>query len=433
MKRSFFLLVFLGAVSATLVFAGGTAESKTGAASKTTVTMIFDAVQQNHDAVYQEWAQKYMDQHPDVLVKVTYGPKEVTDLLGLYLQYFAAKRSDIDVYGIDVVWPGDLADQLVDLNQYGAKAVVDQYFPSMVQNGVVKGRLVAIPYLANAPVLYYRTDLLQKYGYTQPPKTWNDLADMAAKIQQGERAAGNQDFWGFVYQGKAYEGLTCDALEWISSFGGGTIVDPNGTITINNPNAVAALTFAAGTVGTIAPPGVTGFDEEASRAVWQAGNAAFMRNWPYAYTLGNGSDSVIKGKFDITTLPAGPGGQSAGTLGGLELAVSKYSKNPQKAADVAFFFAGKDFQKAFTINTSEPSPVESLYQDPDVLKAIPFFSKMQDVLMHAVPRPSSVTAPKYNDVSRLFFTAVHDVLTKQADASSALQNLSSQLKDLLNR
>ena len=256
---------------------------------------------------------------------------------------------------------------------------------------------------------------------------------MATTIQNGERDAGNQDFWGFVYQGKAYEGLTCDALEWIASNGGGTIVDTSGNITINNPQAVAALQFAANTVGTIAPPGVTGFDEEASRAVWQAGNAAFMRNWPYAYTLGNASDSAIKGKFDITTLPAGTTGQHAGALGGLALAVSKYSKDPQDAANVAFYFAGKDFQKAMLINSSEPFPVESLYQDPDVLKAIPFFAKMSDVLMSAVPRPSTATAPRYNEVSRLFFTAVNGVLTKDQDAQTAVSGLETSLKDLLNK
>ena len=395
--------------------------------------MIFDAVQQNHDALYQEYAQKYTTAHPGVKVVVTYGPKTVTDLLGLYLQYFAAKRSDVDIYGIDVIWPGDIADHLVDLNAYGAKDVVGQYFPSMVQNDTVKGRLVAVPYLANAPVLYYRTDLLQKYGFSNPPRTWAELADMAAAIQKGERAAGNQDFWGFVYQGKAYEGLTCDALEWILR----TAVGRWWTPAERSPSITRTrLPLCSSRLARSAPllrQGSPGFDEEASRAVWQAGNAAFLRNWPYAYTLGNAADSAIKGKFDITTLPAGPSGQKAGALGGLALAVSKYSKIPKQAADVAFYFAGKDFQKAMLITSSEPSPIVSLYQDPDVLKAIPFFSKMQEVLTNAVPRPSTATAPKYNEVSRLFFTAVHSTLTKEQDPQAAVAGLESSLQDLLNK
>lgn len=135
-------------------------------------------------------------------------------------------------------------------------------------------------------MLYYRTDLLQKYGYQRPPQTWTELDQMATRIQAGERQAGNRDFWGFVFQGKAYEGLTCDALEWIFSMGGGRIIEPDGRITINNPQAIAALNMVRSWVGRISPPGVTSYAEEEARNAFQSGNAAFMRNWPYAYSLG---------------------------------------------------------------------------------------------------------------------------------------------------
>ena len=139
------------------------------------------------------------------------------------------------------------------------------------------------------------------------------MADTAKMIMDKERAAGNKDMWGFVFQGNAYEGLTCDALEWVKSNGGGQIVEPDGTISINNPKAAEAIDMVKGWVGTISPPGVLSYQEEESRGVWQTGNAVFMRNWPYAYSLGNSADSPIKGKFDVTTLPVGP---AAHTLGG---------------------------------------------------------------------------------------------------------------------
>ncbi len=187
-------------------------------------------------------------------------------------------------------------------------------------------------------LLYYRTDLLEKYGFDGPPATWDELEEMAKKIQEGERAD-NPDFWGFVWQGNAYEGLTCDALEWIKSSGGGSIVEPDGSISINNEAAVAALERAAAWIGEISPPGITGFLEEDSRRSWQAGNAAFMRNWPYAYSLGNADDSAIKGKFDVCPLPGAEAGMSAATLGGWQIAVSKYSANPgscSKSGDVYY-------------------------------------------------------------------------------------------------
>ncbi len=184
---------------------------------------------------------------------------------------------------------------------------------------------------------------------------------MAQVIQDGERAAGNADFWGYVWQGNAYEGLTCDALEWIESNDGGSIISPDKVITINNDKAAAAIDRAAGWVGTISPSGVTGFQEEDARNMWQAGNAAFMRNWPYAYSLGNADDSVITGLFDVSPLPAGDSGSGAATLGGWQLAVSKYSEHPDVAADVALFLTSREEQKIRAVEGSfNPTVMRSL-------------------------------------------------------------------------
>ena len=121
------------------------------------------------------------------------------------------------------------------------------------------------------------------------------MTETAQFIQDKERAAGNDKMWGFVWQGNAYEGLTCDALEWVASHGGGMIVEKDGTISINNPNAAAALDMAAKWVGTISPEGVIGYKEEDARGIWDQGNAVFMRNWPYAWSLSNKDESAVKG------------------------------------------------------------------------------------------------------------------------------------------
>ncbi|MDA8086786.1 MAG: hypothetical protein M0Z75_08820, partial [Nitrospiraceae bacterium] len=125
------------------------------------------------------------------------------------------------------------------------------------------------------------------------PTTWSELEATAKEIMDAERAAGNSEMWGFVFQGNAYEGLTCEALEWVMSNGGGQIVEPDGTISNNNEEAAAAIDRAAGWVGGGAPEGVLAYQEEESRGVWQLGNAVFMRNWPYAYGLGNGDDMAL--------------------------------------------------------------------------------------------------------------------------------------------
>jgi len=398
------------------------------AQEKVVITVAAGAVGQELELT-REAAQRYMEAHPDVEVRVIDTPDLATDRYGLYLQFFEARSSDIDVYQIDVIWPGDLAEHLLDLYEFGAKEIADEHFPAIIENNTVDGRLVGIPWFTDAGLLYYRTDLLEKYGL-EVPKTWAEFEEVARIIQEGERAEGNEDFWGFVWQGNAYEGLTCNALEWIYSNGGGTIISPDGVITINNPNAIEAIEMAARWVGTISPAGVTGFAEEDARSLFQSGNAAFMRNWPYAYALGQSEESVIAGKFDVASLPAGRSGHGAATLGGWQLAVSKYSNNPEIAADVALFMASPEEQKIRAIKGSFTPTIMTLYEDPEVLESAPFFGTLYDVLINAVARPSTVTAPNYNEVSTLFFRAVHSVRTGAKDATTALEELELELQAL---
>ncbi|MBX3052035.1 MAG: ABC transporter substrate-binding protein [Caldilineaceae bacterium] len=417
------------AAPATEAPAAPAAESATPAATdKTVITVAAGAVGIEFELA-QAGAQRYMDAHPDVEVKILDTPDLANDRLGLYLQFFQAQSSEVDVYQIDVIWPGDLAEHLIDLNQYGAADISGEHFPAIIANNTVDGELKGIPWFTDAGLLYYRTDLLEKYGL-EAPTTWDELQAAAQTIQDGERAEGNQDFWGFVWQGNNYEGLTCDALEWIKSNDGGTIVDSNQMITINNANAIAIIDQAASWVGTISPPGVTGFGEEDARNMFQGGNAAFMRNWPYAYNLGNSDDSSVAGKFDVSPLPAGLSGSGAATLGGWQLGVSKYSKNPAIAADVALFLASPAEQKIRAIEGSYNPTVMSLYQDADVLAAVPFFGSLYDVFINAVARPSTATAPNYNAVSVAFSTAVHSVLTGEKDGQTALEELELDLADM---
>ena len=376
-------------------------------------------------------AQRYMDMHPEITVEVVDTPDFVEDRLGTYLQLFEAQSPEGDVFQIDVIWPGDLAEHFVDLYDYGAKDIVGDHFPAIVENNTVDGALIGIPWFTDAGLLYYRTDLLEKYGYSAPPATWAELEEMATTIQEGERADGNQDFWGFVWQGNSYEGLTCDALEWVASNGGGTIVSPDDIITVNNEKAVAIVDMAAGWIGTISPDGVTGMGEEDSRAVWQAGNAAFMRNWPYAYSLGNAEDSVIAGLFDVSPLPAGDSGNGAATLGGWQLAVSKYSAHPEQAAELAFFLASYDEQKVRAVEGSFNPTIMSLYEDADVLEASPFFGSLYDVFINAVARPSTATAPQYSQTSEIFYEGVHSVLTGDTDATTAFEGMEADMASLL--
>jgi len=357
-------------------------------------------------------------------------PSSTTDQFGQYKLWLAAGNADIDVYQTDVIWAPQLADQFLDLTD-AAKDIVKDHFPSIIESQTANGKLVAIPAFTDAPALFYRKDLLEKYG-EKVPTTWAELAATAKKIQDGERAAGNADMQGFVFQGNAYEGLTCDALEWVKSYGGGQIIEADGSISINNPQAAAALENAKSWIGTIAPQGVLSYQEEESRGVWQLGNSVFMRNWPYAYALGNGADSAVKGKFDVAPLPMGegPDARSAATLGGWNVAVSKYSRNPDEAIKLALYLGSMEVQKERAINQSNLPTIESLYDDADVLKASPFMANWKAIFQNAVPRPSAPAKVKYNEVSSLFWSAVHETLSGNGTAAENLELLEAKLTEL---
>ena len=356
-------------------------------------------------------------------------PASTSDQFGQYRLWLAAGNGDIDLYQTDVIWAPQLADHFVDLTE-AAKDLAPTHFPSIIESQTVDGKLVALPIFTDAPALYYRTDLLAKYNLPVPT-TWAELTTTAQTIQDGERAEGKADLWGFVWQGNSYEGLTCDALEWVKSYGGGQIVEPDGTISINNPQAIAALEQAKAWVGTISPDGVLAYQEEEARGVWQTGNAVFMRNWPYAYGLGNGDDSAVKGLFGVTTLPSGTeGGPSAATLGGWNIAVSKYGDEQEASISLALYLAGPEAQKLRAINESNLPTIVALYDDADIAAAQPIIPQWKDVFLQAVPRPSAPTLGNYNEVSSLFWSAVHETLSGNGTAADNLAGLEADLADL---
>ncbi|MDR9802876.1 ABC transporter substrate-binding protein [Rhizobium hidalgonense] len=362
-------------------------------------------------------------------VKLVTMPSSSSEQFSQYRLWLAAGNKDIDVYQTDVIWAPQLADQFIDLKE-ATKDVAGQFFPSIIASQTVNGRLVALPLFTDAPALFYRKDLLEKYG-KQPPKTWDEMAATAKEVQDKERQAGQKDLWGYVFQGNSYEGLTCNALEWVKSSGGGQIVEPDGTISINNEKAATALERAKGWIGTISPPGVLAYQEEESRGVWQTGNAVFMRNWPYAYSLGNGADSAVKGKFDVMTLPvAAAGDKPSSTLGGWNLAVSKYSEKQEAAIALVKFLASKDVQKARAIELSNLPTLTDLYDDKDVAAAQPFMPNWKPIFQDAVPRPSATAKVKYNEVSSKFWTAVHNTLSGSGSAAENHELLEADLTTL---
>ena len=366
-------------------------------------------------------------------VTVLRAPQQSNEHYFAYLDLLGRGDASVDVLQIDVIWPSALASELVDLGEAVAEEELAAHLEAIVANNTVSERLVAMPWFTDAGVLYYRQDLLEQHGL-EVPQTWGELAASALAIQTAERAAGNPAFWGFVFQGEAYEGLTCNALEWIAAYGGGKIVDEDGRITVNNPAAALALGQAAAWVGTIAPPRVTRFVEEDARITFQLGNAAFMRNWPYAWSLLQAGDSELAGRIGVAPLPRGGAkGSHAATLGGWQLAVSRHSQNPQAAIHLVRYLTGAAEQKRRAIEGSFAPTLGGLYEDPEVLAANPFFAELAPALADAVARPSSLTGTQYAHLSTLFWEASHRTLAGYGTARENLAWLDDRLRLLQSR
>jgi trehalose/maltose transport system substrate-binding protein len=339
-----------------------------------------------------------------------------------------------DVYGIDVIWPGILANHFLDLKTYFS-AELSLKDPVLVKSYSVGDKLVAMPYHANVATLLYRTDLLRKYGYKAPPKTWDELEKMAARIQAGERAAGKKDFWGYVWQGSAGEALTCDALEWQYAEGGGRIIEEDGTVSVNNLNAIRAWQRAARWVGSISPPGVVAYREWDSTNVWASGRAAFHRVWAsdsrLAHLAGLQAGETIIGlpmreKIGVTSMPGGIAGR-ASVLGGSGLAVSQYSKHPREAVALIRYLLQADTQrKRIRFQPGAAARLE-LYDLPGILDQDPHSAKRSKPWDGVIARPSGIVGDKYERVTRAYFEAVHSVLTGERGASEAAAALEKEL------
>ena len=365
-----------------------------------------------------------------IRVQILPAPEAAVEQLAIWRELLDSHAEVPDVYAIDLIWPAVLADSLIDLKSYVPPEDIAAHFPELIANYTVNGKLVALPHNMNEGLLFYRVDLLTKYGYGAPPKTWEELEAMAKRIQTGERAKGNKDFWGFVWEGAPSEALTSNALEWQVSEGGGTILDESGTVTVNNPQAIRSWSLATRWVGSISPPGVTQYKEWDAFNMWQAGKAAFMRNWTNAYVAARAENSPTRGHFDVASLPRGQAGFAA-TLGGNGYGVSRYSRHPREAAMLVRFLASPEEQARRCRKPSEPPTVPALYKNADVLGANPYVSRVLQVHEGAALRPSVPAGKMYPEVSRAYYEAVHAVLTQKQSAANAASDLQEQLVKML--
>ncbi len=431
------------AIALTVAAAGsaGTAEPSTPAAVKPppvlgakaikakyggqSITFVGDAAVGNSHVRDQNLVAQFTKQ-TGIKVKLVPHPSSGTDAYQQLARNFSSHSSSIDVAMLDVIWPGAFAPYLVNLKPaLGKQAKL--HAAGIVLNDTVNGKLVAMPWFGDFGILYYRKDLLKKYGYSAPPTTWAQLGAMAKKIQDGERAS-NPNFYGFVYQGNSYEGLTCDSLEWLASSGGGQFID-GGKVTINNPKAAAILNLQRSWVGNIVPQAVTTYQEEDARNAFDSGNAAFMRNWPYAYSASKGTP--VDGKFGVAVLPHSGKSPSVGTVGGWQLGISKYSKHVGAATEFVRWMTSPAVERYDAIFNSNVPTIPAVATIPAVVKTNPYLIP-SIAKVTRVTRPARYLGTHYAQGSQAIYQGINQILNGKS-AQSVLPGIASQLNSLVKK
>jgi multiple sugar transport system substrate-binding protein len=365
-------------------------------------------------------------QNPGVKVVEEVLPASTDQQHQYYATALEGRSAAFDVFALDVIWIQEFARAgwLLDLTpRLGAKRLAG-FLPGPVEAATYQDQIYAVPWFANAGILYFRKDLLSKYGFA-PPRTFTELSRQAMTILEGEQ---DPDLKGFVWQGKQYEGLICVALEFIHG-NGGTVIDGRRSA-LRDKKAVEALQLMHDLISVtrVSPPLVTSADEEATRHLFGAGRAIFMRNWPYALALYEREDSKVRGRVGMAMPPSFEGYPSAPTLGGWLLGVNRFSTHPDLAWKLVEFLTGQEAQKVLALKLGFPPARDALFQDAELKRANPFIPPLYEAMRGARPRP---VTPYYLMISQLLQPEFSAAIMGVKPPEQALEDASRLMEHVL--
>ncbi|MFQ5747580.1 MAG: ABC transporter substrate-binding protein [Gemmatimonadota bacterium] len=365
---------------------------------------------------------RFMDEHPGIRVVQRQTPDAADQRHQLYVQWLNAGASEPDILQLDVIWTPEFAAAgwILPLDRF--RPPVEAFFPATVEANRWSGHLFALPWFVDVGMLYWRTDLMER-----PPATFADLASLARRARQAQGLP-----YGLLWQGARYEGLVTVFLEHLTGFGG-SILDPEGRVTVDSPEAVRALTYMRDAVAEgFVPKAALTWHEEETRFAFQNGRAAFMRNWPYAYALlSDSAESRVAGRFSVAPMPAVPGRRPAAALGGGQLAINANTRHPDEAwLLLEFLTRPEQMLERARIAGQLPTRI-ALYDDPELGRAIAVDrDRARTIVERAVPRP---VTPVYTQLSEILQIRLHRALTGQQTPADALQEAAAEMRRLLRR
>ena len=365
---------------------------------------------------------RFMAANPGIKVVQRVTPDAADQKHQLYVQWLNAGASDPDVLQLDVIWTPEFAAAgwILPLDRFQPDTVA--FFSSTIEANRWGDSLYALPWFADVGMLYWRTDLM-----AAPPATFEDL------VRQGKRArATKATQYGMVYQGARYEGLITTFVEYLGAYGG-RILDGR-RVVVNSEPALRALTQMRDQIyrDGVVPRAVLTWQEEQTRFAFQNGQAAFMRNWPYAYPLmQDTAESRVAGKFSVAPMPAGPGGSPTAAVGGAQLAINRRSEHPEAAwALINFLTQPEQMRERATVVGQFPTRT-AVYDDPALASGLAVQpATVRRIIEYGVPRP---VTPIYTQLSEILQIHLHRALTRQSEPAEALARAQTEMQRLLNR
>lgn len=420
MKKRTFLSISLGLALTACV---------SGIAMAQTTLRIFTGGQQRPD-VMRKIADDYEKRTPGVKIEVEVGGATSEQQQQYLNTVLASKDSALDVILIDVIRPAQWAaaqwaEPLDAFLGADKDRIMARYLPAYREANIVGGKVIALPYFADAQFLYYRKDLLEKHG-VQLPKTWAELQAAAEKIMKAE---GNANLSGFQTAGSPIEGTVCTYL--VPMWGAGAnLTDAAGKLNLGSAEAKRPFElWASLKAANVTPPNLAEIPTDRIRQNFQAGNLIFGMTWGYVWQRAeNDADSLVKGKVGVVPLPGFTADKASTCIGGWQLAVSAFSKNKKAAFDFAMYLSSPDVAKAQAIAASHLPVFAETYGDPDVLKANPWFAQALPVVQTARSRPVS---PAYPRVSEVIRTNMNAFLAGSKTADAALADMTRDLGQVI--
>jgi multiple sugar transport system substrate-binding protein len=357
--------------------------------------------------VWRELIEDFHAQHPGIRVRLIEGPPATNTREDMYTTSFLSGAAGYDIVYCDVIWVPKFAAAgwLLDLTDRVSPNDTADFLPADLRAGSYKDRLYRIPAFTDAGILYYRKDLV-----AQPPATFDDLVRLATEFKREDR-------WGFLWQGKQFEGLVTVYLEVLWGFGGDWIDADTREVLLDRPEAIRALEFLKNTIGTISPPAVTTYAEEDTRTLFQNGRSVFLRNWPYVWTLLAESPLRREGRVGMIPVVHARDHKSAATLGGWGFAISRFTANPDSAWQLVEFLT----------RSEQLMKVQSRFgRIPARKSMVP--AEFRPILDSARMRPP---IPEYAPASDILQRWLSSALTGRTSPEEALKNAARETRSLL--